>query len=69
MSRPVLRHWCGRCQFPGKREFLMGTVQAETELEALRLLEALWGEIALSSAPRIVPLPGLLAFQPEGHQS
>lgn len=28
------RHWCARCQYPGRAEFLIGTVQAEGHEDA-----------------------------------
>lgn len=64
-SRPVLRHWCARCAYPGLKPFLFGTVQAESELQALRALQALWAEICPHPAPPMAPLPGTLAFIPE----
>jgi len=65
MSRPVLRNWCGLCQYPDRKSFLFGTVQAESELEALRELEARWAKISPYPAPSIAPLPGVLAFRDE----
>lgn len=66
MTRPTFRHWCGKAQFPGKDEFMLGTVQAETELEAERLLFELWAEILPYDPPKsFVCLPGTLAFRPE----
>lgn len=63
MSRAVLRHWCGQCEYPGRAPFLLGTVQAESELGALRELEKLWAGLSPHPAPSIAPIPGLLAFR------
>jgi hypothetical protein len=62
MNAP-LRHWCGRCEYPGLAPFLFGTVQAEQELEALALLRKAWAKISPHPPPSIAPLPGLLAFR------
>lgn len=64
--KAAYRHWVGRCCYPGKKPFLFGTVQAETELEALRALDVLWAEISPHAMPpEVAMLPGLLAFHPE----
>lgn len=62
---PVLRHWVGRARYPHKAEFYVGTVQAESEMQALTALRRLWGEISPHDHPTITPIPGLLAFHPE----
>jgi len=69
MSRkfgPVVRHWCARCQYPGRTEFLLGTVQAEGAEQARAELLRLWGEITPHPAPpRFDPIPGELVFRDE----
>ena len=60
-----LRHWCGRCEYPGRKPFILGTVQAESELDALRQLQAAWAAHSPHPAPSIAPIPGMLAFHPE----
>ncbi|WP_374139448.1 hypothetical protein [Sphingomonas sp.] len=57
------RHWCGKGCYPGLKPFLFGTVQAETELEAIRELDAAWAKINPHAPPSWTPLPGLLAFR------
>lgn len=57
------RHWCAALQFPGKAPFLFGTVQAETELEALRAAEVAWAAVFPIPMPAgAVMHPGTLAF-------
>jgi len=64
------RHWCGILRYPGRESFYFGTVQAETELEALRKLEAAWRVLSPHPmAPVEAMLPGTLAFHPEGGSS
>jgi len=66
LSRPVLRHWCCQGNYEGKEAFVFGTVQAETELDALRAIQSLWGRTMPFALPATVAvIPGLLAFQPE----
>lgn len=60
------RHWVGRLCYPDKEPFLFGTVQAETELEAIRELGSAWAEISPYPMPPVAAiLPGILAFLPE----
>lgn len=61
-----VRRWCGEAQFPGKEKFLLGTVEAETELEAERRLFELWGTLIPYDPPRTFTIvPGMLIFQGE----
>lgn len=63
MSAPT-RHWCARCQYPGRAEFLLGTVQAEGHEEARAKLLRLWDEtIPHPAPPRVDPIPGELVFR------
>ncbi|MEY2882390.1 MAG: hypothetical protein RL490_114 [Pseudomonadota bacterium] len=65
MTRPILRHWCAECRYPGLEPFIFGTVQAESEMQAIRALADLWITIVPFPAPPMIPLPGMLAFRPE----
>jgi hypothetical protein len=65
-NRRIFRHWVGECQFPGKKRFYVGTVQAFEEREALTALEALWHKtFPYPFPPKCIAVPGLLAFVPE----
>jgi len=65
MSQPIFRNWVARSTYPDRETFYFGTVQAESELAALRAAEAAWAEISPHPAPSMVMLPGLLAFSPD----
>ena len=70
MTRPIFRHWVGRCQYPDRKPFLLGTVQAHSELEALDELAKLWARISPHPLPsHIEAEPGLLAFHPEEEEA
>jgi hypothetical protein len=57
------RHWCARCCYSGRSEFLFGTVQADGYEAARAALLALWATLSPHPAPdRIDPIPGELVF-------
>lgn len=64
----ILRTWCARCQFPGKTEFLFGTVTTlrnEGEEVARRAIATELTKV-LPTMPEILALlPGMLVFLPE----
>jgi len=58
--------WFGRCKFEGKKEFYLGNVVAEGELEAERKMKALWSTIVPCDSPKvIVCIPGRIAHIPD----
>lgn len=63
----TLRHWCGVAKYKAaKSSFVVGTVQAESDLEAERMLRAMLAEIiplADADLEYLNPIQGLLAFQ------
>jgi len=64
--KPILRFWCGRCAYKGLEKFLFGTVQAESELAALRKLEEKWADISPHPFPDSVEVvPGMVIFHEE----
>lgn len=64
------RNWCARVKFrTGTAEFIFGTVQADTDMEAERaLIDALLAVVPLlrESIEYIYPIQGMLVFQDEG---
>lgn len=64
--KPILRFWAGRCHYTGHSDFYLGTVQAESELEALRKLPVLWAKILPHPFPdSVIAIPGMVIFHPE----
>ena len=57
------RSWCARMTF-GKeyRPFTFGTVFADSELEAERLLEAIWHTVCPHPVTTLAVIPGYIAF-------
>lgn len=60
------RLWCARCRFAGKEAFMLGTVEADSPLEALRALEKLVEGISPVRPMSIDPIPGVVVFSGEG---
>ena len=57
-------NWCALVSYPGRPEFLFGTVQAQTEMEAERELLALWQLHSPHAAPEIRAIHrGALVFE------
>lgn len=66
MSRPILRRWVGRCAYKGMKEFYLGTVEAESEMDAVTKLQTLWSELSPHPCPSfIVAIPGMLVMLAE----
>ena len=67
--------WCARYQWPGKKPFVLGTVQLEhktmqhiVEAELIKLFDKIWGEILPDKfeRPRLLALlPGAIYFVPQ----
>lgn len=65
-----LRMWVGRCSYKGKKEFYLGTVEAESEMDAMVKLKALWDDISPHPFPSfVVCIPGAIILQLEGDPS
>lgn len=59
MSRPILRLWIGECEYRGKKQFYLGTVEAESEMQAVIKLQELWTTISPHPCPEvIIAIPG-----------
>jgi len=48
--------WVAKCQYEGKKEFVLGSVIAENTHEALKKFEELWGEISPHQMPQIIEI-------------
>jgi hypothetical protein len=65
--RPVLRFWVARCCYPDRKPFLFGTMQAESEMQALTKFKEAWAKVSPHPAPTNVALePGMLVFVAQG---
>lgn len=65
--RPVLRWRAAECHYTGcEKGFYLGTVQAESEMEALQKLPEMWANISPHPFPdHVVAIPGMVIFHPE----
>jgi hypothetical protein len=60
-------HWCGLARYPGKVEFLLGTVQADSYHEAEAKLWALCDALFPARPEYCRPLRGELVFNGPAH--
>lgn len=69
--RPILRFWAGRCRYKDHKDFYLGTVEAESEMEALRKLEhELWPKISPHPFPdSCIAIPGMVIFLAEKQET
>jgi hypothetical protein len=58
------RHWCARCRFGTRRDFLLGTVTADTEEAARALLVSLADSLFPEQPDILAVLPGQLVWEP-----
>jgi hypothetical protein len=64
------RCWVGHCQYDGKEKFYLGTVEADSEMDAMVKLKALWEAISPHPFPSfVVCIPGAIILQLEGDPS
>jgi hypothetical protein len=59
------RCWSSICQFPGKKKFHFGTVVAEKEMEAFKLIEDALQAVFPSNPVVLCILPGMVVFIPQ----
>lgn len=66
MSRPLSRRWIGECQYRGLNQFYLGTVEAETEMQAVIALQDLWKSMSPHPIPDIIiAIPGYIIINKE----
>ena len=73
MTVPALnRAWCGKCSYPGKAQFYLGTVVLTLDASAQQVDQALaelWVSLSPHPQPRTIAIRGTVFFAPESAPS